>query len=339
MYKFREPVTKAAIENRLSDYQIYKYYYPALEIGRVVISPLRKEKNASFGIFKARDGKLKYNDLASQDSGDVYSFVQRMFNLSFNDALHKIAQDFNLDLAPNRRTTFELPKTKGTIVENISVQDRQKHKIDIIPRKWTMDDQDYWKKFGLSLPEVHESNTRPIVAYRINDGTTILADKLAYSLEFYDDGDGIMMRKIYQPYNKEVKWRTNLTSNVVDGIKELPEIGNLLIITKSRKDRLVLKHYGYNAIATNSESTFIPATVFEKLQRRFTRLVLFFDSDAAGKKNSEAFSKKYEIDKIEIDTNWEVSDIAEYRERYGDNNTKTLLQWITKNYTKETVTQ
>jgi len=333
MYKFNDQVSKAAIEERLTEYQIYKYYYPKLEIGKVVVSPLRHERNASFGIFKARNGKIKFNDLANQDSGDVYSFVQKMFGLSFNDALHKINIDFGLNLLPNRKSKVTLTKTQGIIVQDVDVPDKHKLRITVIPRKWGEIDKKFWNKFGLSIEEVKASNTIPIVAYRIDNGTTIITDKLAYCLNFYDDGDGIMMRKIYQPYNKENKWRTNLTPLVVDGIKELPKSGKLLIITKSRKDRLVLKHFGYAAIAVNSESTFIPEKVFEKLKARFTSIILFFDSDAAGKKNSDILSYRYGIPKIEIPDSWNVTDVAEFRDKYGEGNTRNVLKAITNGKT------
>jgi hypothetical protein len=329
MYTFNDVVTKTAIEERLSDYQIYKYYCPALELGRVIISPLRKERKASFGIFKGNNGKIIYNDLASQDSGDVYTFVGKLFGLSFNDVLHKLNIDFNLQLIPNKANPTILPKTQGIIVPNIKIPDYHKKKIIVTPRQWNDKDKQYWESVGLTLMDVYKSNTYPITSFRIDDGITILTDELAYCMDFYDDGDGIMMRKIYQPFNKDMKWRTNLTSLVVDGIKELPDNGDLLIITKSRKDRLVLKKHGYAAISVNSESSFIPNVVFIKLKTRFIKIVLFFDSDKAGKLNSNIISKKYEIPNIQIPESWNVTDIAEFRYKYGFINTKQILKYLT----------
>jgi len=328
MYSFNDEVSKEAINERLSHYQIFKYYVPELDYGKVIVSPLRKEKNPSFGILMGKRGNTIYNDLASNDSGDVFDFVGKLFNLNFNEVLNKINIDFNLNLVSTLKSNKPLPVTKGVIVKNETPPN--KHVITVWPRRWNEDDKKYWNQFGLSLDEVYESYTYPIVAFRIDQGTTVAADRIAYSLDFYDDGDGIMMRKIYQPYNKERKWRTNLTSLVVDGIKELPKEGDLLIITKSRKDRLVLKHYGYNAISTNSESTFIPDKVFEKLKSRFSDIFIFFDSDKAGKKNAQIFSEKYNLSKIEIPSEWKVTDIAEFRQRWGDINTKILLNILTK---------
>ena len=326
MFAFNDNVSKDAINERLTHYQIFRYYSPQLDYGKVVISPLRKEANPSFGLVQGRSGDAIYNDLASQDSGDVFLYVGKLFGLTFVEVLHKINIDFGLKLMPTT-STKPLVYTKGIILqEETSIF---KHVIDVIPREWNKADIEYWSKFGLTLAEVYASSTYPISAYRVDNGITILTDELAYCMDFYDDGDGIMLRKIYQPLNKEYKWRTNLTSLVVDGIKELPEQGELLIITKSRKDRLVLKHYGYNAISTNSESSFIPEEVFKKLKIRYTTIQLFFDSDKAGKINSDKLSIRHGISKIEIPNPWGVSDIAEFRDKHGDRLTKLILNKIT----------
>lgn len=328
MYVFTDPVSKTAINEKLTHYQIFKYYVPELEYGRVIKSPLRKERNPSFGILMGKRGNTVYNDLASPDSGDVFSFVGKLFNLGFNEVLNKINIDFNLGLTSTLSREVSLPATAGILVDTVSAP--SKHNITVHPRPWSSIDTSYWGKIGLSLGEVFLSNTYPISAFRMDQSTTIAADKLAYCMDFYDDGDGIMLRKIYQPYNKERKWRTNLTPLVVDGIKELPDKGELLIITKSRKDRLVLKHYGYNAISTNSESSFIPDKVFEKLKLRFTTILIFFDSDKAGKINSDKLSVRHGISKTEIPDAWNVTDISEFREGYGDHNTRQLLKILFK---------
>ena len=82
--------------------------------------------------------------------------------------------------------------------------------------------------------------------------------------------------KIYQPYNSDWKWTSNIDNTVVDGIKELSEQTELLIITKSRKDRLVLNNLGYDAIAVNNEGTFIPMKVFEKLNNIYNQIILMY---------------------------------------------------------------
>ena len=299
---------------------------PKLEYGRVVVSPLRNESNASFGIFRAKNGDARYNDLASQDSGDAYDFVGHLFSLPFKDVLIKINQDFNLNFLSEIKS---LPRTHGEVIKD-STGPSRKTIIEVIYRGWNDGDRTYWDQFGLTLNQVHNAHIFPIAYYRINNGRLVIADEIAYTIEFYDQGDGVMMRKIYQPYNKEAKWRTNLNTTVVPNIKRLPHEGDLLIITKSIKDALVLERYGYNAISTNSESTFIPHEVFEKLKRRFKSIVLFFDNDDAGKRNSQVLAEKHNIGNIRIPDEWLVKDISDYRKEYGKGLTSNILKVITK---------
>ena len=325
MFVFNRPLSKDAIDDIIPHYQIFKFYSPQLEYGRVIVSPLRKEANASFGIFKSRSGQARYNDMASQDSGDVYDYVQRLFNLDFRGALNKINIDFNLKLLTSYNK--ELPKSVG-ITNYSEPTGTYKTVIEVIYRQWNRNDKEYWKQFGISLLQAHEAGIRPITYFRINNGTLNIADELAYSIEFYDQGDGIMMRKIYQPLSKTTKWRTNLNDTVVPNIKRLPARGNILVITKSIKDAIVLTNYGYNAISTNSESTFIPHEVFEKLKIRFSNIILFFDSDAAGRKNSEILAKRNGIREIFIPDTWNKKDISDFRAQYGHATTRDLLTTI-----------
>ena len=323
MFDFRRKVDIKAIKELLTDYQILLFYQPELRYGKAFKSPFREERNPSFGIYMGRDGITRFNDMSTGEKGDSIDFVCKLYGLNTLEAINKISQDFGLDLAPTADNITSIPITVSRIVTE--VEPHEKLKITIQYRDWNELDKQYWEEHGLTLQEVYKSRTYPISAFRIGSGTTVLADPLAYCMDFYDDGDGIMMRKIYQPRNGDMKWRTNLTPLVVDGIKEIPKAGSKLIITKSRKDRLVLKHYGYNAISTNSESTFIPDTLFEKLKTRFPTILLFFDSDIPGIKNANKLSALYGIHTIQIPEEMKVSDIAEFRKKYGEKETEQLL--------------
>ena len=74
--------------------------------------------------------------------------------------------------------------------------------------------------------------------------------------------------KIYRPLaSKYTKWRTNLTTSDVQGLAQIPEKGDLLIITKSLKDVMVLYEMGYTAISAASETTFIPEDIISGLKK------------------------------------------------------------------------
>jgi 5S rRNA maturation endonuclease (ribonuclease M5) len=143
---------------------------------------------------------------------------------------------------------------------------------------------------------------------------------------FYEH-NGIFRVKIYQPYNKDFKWTTNLDSTVVDGYKEL-EDSELLVITKSRKDRLVLNNLGYQSISTNNEGSFLPDDVFIKLRQKYQRIVLLFDNDKAGVETSKKFSELYDMENIAIPTCYKEKDIADFRKTHGEKESINLMKHL-----------
>ena len=52
--------------------------------------------------------------------------------------------------------------------------------------------------------------------------------------------------KIYKPYaDKYTKWRNNLTELDIQGYKQLPKTGDILVITKSMKDVMCYTRWVY----------------------------------------------------------------------------------------------
>jgi hypothetical protein len=131
--------------------------------------------------------------------------------------------------------------------------------------------------------------------------------------------------KIYRPLaNKADKWRSSLTAYDLQGFEQLEADGDLLIITKALKDVMLLRELGYNAIAPPSESTGIPEIIMNNLKKRFKRIVIFYDNDAAGFKNSELLKSEYSLDSIVIPAN-DSKDISDYFKANGKEKTIELL--------------
>jgi len=322
MIDFNNILNKDNLLNKVSNYQILKFYLPQLEVGGVVSSPLRSDSNPSFSMFNSRYGVL-VRDFSTNKIYNGITFVMELMAVNFFMALSIINRDLGLGMIDDNASALVGHKlTKSEVV----IDDPKEHSSKVITysfRDWNQDDADYWRPFGITSKQLIESKTFPIKYFWINNQFTIMADKLAYVYMFYEH-KGIFRVKIYQPYNKTWKWTTNLDSTVVDGIKEL-EPSDLLIITKSRKDRLVLNNFGYQAIAVNNEGSFIPDSLFEKLTARYPRILLFFDNDKAGKEMSTKFSELYDIENIAIPDEYEEKDVADFVKSYGNFVTKDVL--------------
>jgi len=128
--------------------------------------------------------------------------------------------------------------------------------------------------------------------------------------------------KLYFPNNPpEQKWFANINSNDIFGLDSLNQEGDLLIITKSQKDRVTLKyHYGYeNVIALQNEGCYIPINIVNDLKNRFKRIIIIFDNDPTGYDNAQHLSNLYNIEYKIIE--------SEYKDSYENfiNNYKIII--------------
>ena len=110
----------------------------------------------------------------------------------------------------------------------------------------------------------------------------------------------------------------------------LPYKGDLLIVTKSLKDVIVLYNLGFTSVAPTSESSFLPNQYFLKQGERFSRIVIFFDTDATGLKKAKEFSEKFGIAYKYIPLEYKAKDISDFIEKNGVDSTKELLHKLFK---------
>ena len=94
---------------------------------------------------------------------------------------------------------------------------------------------------------------------------------------------------------------------------------------------MCLHEMGYAAISPSSESTFIPEDILDALKKRFKRIIILFDRDAAGVHNSRKFSLKYGLEAMFVHKKYMCKDISDAVKKYGLTEVKSFL---TKNLKK-----
>jgi 5S rRNA maturation endonuclease (ribonuclease M5) len=328
MFRFGDLLTLDNVLKRVSPLQIFRFYNPKLNIGKVTNSPFREDNNPSFGLFVSKDtNEVIYNDLRGGDAGNWIKYLKKLYNIDFIEVLRIVNRDMNLDLIDYNEIPILTKQVKSKIIKDVNVESFTNDlELNIVRRHWKKHDIEYWNNYGVNVKNI-EHETFPISSYWFNDWKTNIAEKYSYNYDFYYDGK-MFRRKIYQPYSKIHKWKTNLNSLVIDGIKNIPKSGDLLIITKSRKDRYVLNSLGYHAISTTNESSWIPDINFKKLNKRYKNLIIFFDNDEAGMNNSLRFSDKYKINRIFIPNINKEKDISDFRFSYGQLTTIKLIKYL-----------
>jgi LysM repeat protein len=94
----KQNVTKEALLKYITDYDIYKRYIlnDDVIVGKNIHSPFRNETNPSFGFFIGESGEICFHDFTLRLKGDCIKFVMILFDLTYYEALSKIAIDFDM---------------------------------------------------------------------------------------------------------------------------------------------------------------------------------------------------------------------------------------------------
>lgn len=315
-----ERITKEEILKRTTEYDIYNYYMPyKFKLGRVTSSPFREDVHPSFAIFKSnRDGALLFKDFATNQVGDCFKFVSLLFDLNLNQTLEKIWSDIidkNLKATKQGLYIKEYYKNRKTL-------------ISIKRKNFTKIDDKFWGKYNIDRDTLKKYNVFPISKFWVND--------IESRFEYSDESPMYAYKvfnsfKIYRPYSelKKDKWRSSCGIYDIQGWEQLPDNGDLLVITKSLKDVMVLSLFNIPSIAPQGENAPIPEKAVYELKKRFKRLVLLYDYDEAGEKGAKDINKQFDIDYVFIPKHYslaDVKDISDHVKEFGVNETKELIK-------------
>lgn len=310
---------------KITEYDVYRHYLGSkFKVGQVMSSPFREDKHPSFGVFKSTNGALLWKDQATGKTGNIVTFVKEIEDLYHNKQALKLIYD---------------KFVKGIIyptIEGIKVRehyDRLRKSISIKRQNFTRNDDEYWLQYGISRETLKKYNVYPITFFWIDDilqPFRYTKDSPMYAYKIFDKF------KIYRPYSefKKDKWRTNCSTIDIQGYEQLQKSGDLLIITKSLKDVMVLYELGYNAVALQSENDKLNYKIYTDLSERFKRIVILFDNDEPGKDSAAKLAEEYNLEYIFIDSSiytlYKVKDISDYINVFGENKTIELIKSLLK---------
>ncbi len=298
------PVSVEMILAKVSEIDVFSYYISSFkELGKVFKSELRNDNRASCSI-KDWNGKLLYRDFSLGESLDCFNYVARKFNCRKWEALNIIATDFNI-VKTHLKANGQLI-IRNEVIPQIGVKVAHKSKESIIEpiyKPWCLQDFNYWNSYGISFDVLEKFNAKPVKTVFIN--TLRLDYKNNSPIYCYEFNDKY---KIYRPLEKEFKWFSNTKACNIQGWKQLPEKGDLLIITKSLKDVMCYNVLGINAIAPQSEGSDIPEYLINNLKTRFKTILVNYDGDYTGTVYSQKLALKYNLKYFFIEGDKDISD-------------------------------
>ena len=310
-------ITLDWILSKVTEYEIYAKYIGEFKVGMIYNSPFRKDKNPSFGIFYSkRTHQLLFKDHGTGECGNVIKFVQLYTGKTeYKDILKDIVSKLNITNNTKLNHSKEYKQPTETI-------------IGVVRQDFTEADKQYWSQFNIDLETLKKYDVNSIKYYLCNGIVKGIykPENPIYAYKVYNNF------KIYRPLaDKYHKWRNNLTEYDIQGYKQLPEKGDILIITKSLKDVMCLCKMGIPAVSPASESTFIPNIALEDLKKRFKRIIILFDRDKAGCKYLRKISQETSLEPMLIHKKFQAKDISDAIKLNGF---ETIKNWIKKEIQK-----
>lgn len=305
------------IMRRISNERIYEHFYGENIKPKIAYKcPFHNDSTPSMYFHKTGD-IIAYKCFGCEAKGNAIKFVQDLNNLSYRESIELIVNTFE----------GKGVSKNNNIISKEFTEVKLSTKIISIPRKFNSFDLIYWNSFGISIETLKKYGVFACeTAYILSgDKTTVIFNSIENPLYCYKFNEEHY--KLYKPLNptKKGKFYYNGPNDLFQGIEVIPETDDLLIITSSLKDVMVLNEIGYNAIAPQSENVIVAENVMCDLKKRYKRIVLLYDSDKAGYEFADKINKIYGLEAIFIPEMYGVKDISDFSKKYNLDDTRNLI--------------
>ena len=299
-----------------TDYEVVNKYLGINVVPSNINSILREDKNPSLCIFPYKDS-LFFKDFGTNQSGNIYQLLSLYWNIPLNQVYRKIYNDFT---SANYKSCCCKNKISKTIIKR-----KSNINIKVKIRNWKPWDIEYWSSYGISLKWLEYCDIFPIshifLIHQNGEQLTISADKYAYV--YIERKDNKVSLKIYQPYSTNFKWMSKHDASVWDLWTKIPEKGDKLIITSSRKDALCLwANTGIPSLSLQGEGYVPKEKVINQLKERYNKIYVFYDNDFKNKVNNgrnygRILAEKFNLQQIEIPTEYKSKDPSDLYKNWG----------------------
>lgn len=308
---FYKDLTYQNVLERVDEYNIYSFYLGySPEIGKMYKSPFRSDDDTpSFNVIKVSGGYIHKDFGRPHLKGNCFSFVKQLFGINFWEALKRINNDLGLGLG--NYITDSNPIIDRAIPQHSDVQNKL---LQIKARRYSEEDFQIW-------------NTWDISPYILKEYNVYAVDKLWSNKRLISTGGyAYLIRnklKIYKPFAKKPRFISNFTKDMVEGFLQIPIRGNKLVLTKSYKDVMMLRVYGYWAVSPTSETTGFPDEFIEYASENWKNIIVFFDNDEVGIQKSNEIISQSGFDQVFMPTI--EKDPTDYRKNHSKQETIILL--------------
>lgn len=311
-FEFTPNITKEFLQSKYSDETYFEYYLGFPVTKKLFTSILRSDKKPTCSFYRNKNGDLIYKDFGTGDNFNFIGLVMEMFNLSYYQAINKIAADFGL-------IKTDIVSVKAEIKESTTkIIDTGPTYIQVTTKSFSEEELNWWKKFGIEQELLDKYKVFSCQHVFINGRLSVSSTPNNYIFGYYfGTNNGRELWKIYMPLRKKFRFLNNISMDVLQGYEQLPESGPLLVITKSMKDSIVLNRLGIPAVAPNSEVLIISQEQMDEFHKRFKYIVFYWDRDYAGVTNLQKIRKTYPECAYFINPKNTAKDLSDCVEKFG----------------------
>lgn len=288
----------------ITELDIYMHYFGDINENEVWFnSPFRSDSKPSFRVSYYK-GRWVWTDFGLSPYPDnVMSFVMKMENLSYKEALNFCYTNI------------------GSTGKILQVIEKSKKTSCFISQKFRQVELDYFKQANISESDLINFSVYTGEIYLNNNLYMSSSIKNPVFIYMFD-----LAKEKYQGY-QPLKTNKFFNHNIPEetlGFNKLKYRTDLLVITKSYKDVMVWGHLGIDAVCPPTEALFINEDHLNYFKLIYKNIIVNFDNDETGVRKSIEFTQKYHLGYFNIPKGL-AKDPFEVVIKYGYNTLQNLL--------------
>ena len=326
--KLEPKITKEFLLSKNSE-ETYMSTYLRVPIKRgLFCSPLRKDHKPTCSFCHSKKGELMYHDFGTGFHENFVGVVMEIHKCSYQEALNVIAEDFGYISKAEDRPAVKIK------VSNVKLEEKTETLIQIKPKTFSEQELKWWKGFGVTEKTLKKYKVFSCDSIFLNgDYFSSSSPRVPIYGYYCGKKNGQELWRIYFPSKRSFRFLSNVGKSYIQGAKQLPKTGDVLLITKSQKDVMLAYELGIPAIAPCSEVLFLSNKQIQHLKKRFKTIVVCYDTDVTGIHNLKQIKVKYpDLHTFFIPRKYGVKDISDFFKKYGEEETRRLAGELLKYY-------
>jgi DNA primase len=269
-----------------------------------------------------------YHDFGTGFHENFVGVVMEIHKCSYQEALNVIAEDFGYLSKAEDRPAVKIK------VSNVKLEEKTETLIQIKPKAFSEQELKWWKGFGITEKTLKKYKVFSCDSIFLNgDYFSSSSPRVPIYGYYCGKKNGQELWRIYFPSKRSFRFLSNVGKSYIQGAKQLPKTGDILLVTKSQKDVMLAYELGIPAIAPCSEVLFLSNKQIQHLKKRFKTIVVCYDTDITGIHNLKQIKVKHpDLHIFFIPRKYGVKDISDFFKKYGEEETRRLAGELLKYY-------